>query len=91
MKHIATAQLDGVYVELLSVNEGEALVERVDGERVDVAYDTLTDVWPLSRTLDTFDELVSDSNASTATNLIAILTQTSAWAELVRSTWENLY
>ena len=89
--HVATGVAYGEYVEILSVNEGIALVEFTFGKRADVEYRWIEGVWPLSRTLDNFDELVHEFDADTVTNMIKIMTGTPEWANRVADVWHDLY
>lgn len=92
IRQIAQAWNGSSLVNIIAITEGVALTENLStGERTDVAYSTLTDVWPASETLENFDELQAAFTPEGVKGFIEVLTGSPEWADRVARVWSELY
>jgi len=89
--YIATGVLRNKFVEIISINEGIALVQFTDQSQGEIAYTEIEGVWATAQVLDNFDELAKAFSPEGVKGMIEVMTQTPEWADRVARLWGNLY
>lgn len=90
-RYVATGVLRDQFVEILSINEGIALVEFTFGRQADVEYSSIEGVWPTTQVLDNVVELAESFTVEGVVRMIGTVTQTPQWAHRIATLVEELY
>jgi hypothetical protein len=90
-RYVATGVLRDQFVEILSINDGIALVEFTFGGQADVEYSSIEGVWPTTQVLDNFVELAQSFTGEGVVSMIETMTQTPEWAQRIATLVEELY